>query len=80
MSRLQSDLRYVKGVDDDLDKKWIKYKTTRVFNKDAWSEALTEEEIDHLADIWRKKRLKPWKLTFRKCQHTWNSLKEFRLS
>ena len=55
MSRLQSDLRYVKGVDDDLDKKWIKYKTTRVFDKDAWSEALTEEEIDHLADIWRKK-------------------------
>ena len=65
MSRLRLDLRYVKGVDDDLDKKWNKYKTTRVFNRDSWSEALTEEEIDHLADIWRKKRLKPWKLTFR---------------
>ena len=65
MSRLRSNLRYVKGVYHHLDKKWSKYKKLRVFSGDAWSEALTEEESDNLADMWRKKRHKPWKLTFR---------------
>ena len=65
MSGRRSNLRYSEGKYKDLDEKWKKFKTKRIFTGDAWSEALTEEEFENLAKIWRKKRCKPWKLTFR---------------
>ena len=37
----------------------------RTFSGEAWSQSLTQKEIDILAEIWRKKTYTPWKLTFR---------------
>lgn len=59
-----SSFLYKDGKYEHLDKKWKAYKTKRIFTGDAWSEALTKEEIEDLAKIWRKKRAAPWKLTF----------------
>ena len=37
----------------------------RTFTGDAWDKALTESETEILAEIWKKKRFNPWKMTFR---------------
>ena len=55
---------YYKGKVETLDKKWENYKNKQIFVGDAWSEALTKQEVDNLAKIQRKKRIKPGKLTF----------------
>lgn len=55
MSRLLSDVRYREGKCDQLDQKWKRYKMMRAFSGEAWSQSLTQEEIDILAEIWRKK-------------------------
>ena len=65
MNSWRSDIRYKKGVDEDLDIKWGKYKMKRILTGDAWDKALTQREADILGEIWRKKRASPWKLTFR---------------
>ena len=56
MSGLRSNLTYTEGKYEDLDEKWKKYKTKRIFTGDAWNKVLTEEELDSLVEIWRKKR------------------------
>ena len=55
---------YKDGEYETLDNKWKVYKTKRIFTGDAWSEALTKEESENLGQIWRKKRVAPWKLKF----------------
>ena len=45
MNSWRSDLRYKKGVDEDLDIKWGKYKMKRIFTGDAWDKALTQREL-----------------------------------
>ena len=56
MSGLRSNLTYTEGKYEDIDEKWKKYKTKRILTGDAWNEVLTEEELDSLLEIWRKKR------------------------
>ena len=65
MSGVYSDEFYQILQHPDLDKEWKRYRTIRVFTGDAWREAITKKEEDILIQIWRKKRLKPWMLTFR---------------
>ena len=64
MKRWRSVQCYYKGEVETLDKKQEKYKNKQIFVGDAWSEALTDKEVDNLADIQKKKRIKPRKLTF----------------
>ena len=59
-----SSFPYKEGKYEHLDNKWKAYKTKRIFTGNAWSEALTKEEIENLGQIWKKKRAAPWKLTF----------------
>ena len=59
MDRSRSDLYYRKGKQEDLDKKWGKYKMMRIFTGDAWDKALTVRETEILVKIWRKKRASP---------------------
>ena len=53
MNSWRSDLRYKKGVDEDLDIKLGKYKMKRIVTGDAWDKALTQREADILGEIWR---------------------------
>ena len=56
MCGLRSNLTYTEGKYEDLDEKWKKYKTKRILTGDAWDKVLTDEELDCLLEIWRKKR------------------------
>ena len=64
MERLPVLLTYKKGHFPTQDEKWEKHKRMQVFTGLAWDEALNQEEVDTLYEIWKKKRLKPYQLTF----------------
>ena len=64
MSGLPSFMPYKKGVSEDLDKKWGKYRRMLIWAGDAWREALSKKEEDDLLEIQKIKRLKPRALTF----------------
>ena len=81
MSGLRSNLPYREGKYKDLDEKWKKFKTKRIFGGDAWREELTEKEIENLVEIWRKKRYTPSKLTFREVSiyvEKWKRIFDYR--
>ena len=73
MSGVYSDLPYMICQHKHLDEQWARYRTVRVFNGDAWRAAITQKEEDVLLQIWRKKKLNPWTLTFREVS-TWVEL------
>ena len=75
MVGVNSVLSYQKGEHEDLDGKWEKYRRTHIFKGEAWSYALTDQESDIVTEIWRVKKLTPWKLTFRQVS-TWVKLSE----
>ena len=75
MIRLDSLLSYQEGIHEDLDNKWQQYRRVQVFKGQGLSKALTTKEQETLLKIWRIKKLRPWKLTFREVS-TWVKLSE----
>ena len=67
---------YYKGEVETLDKKWENYKNKRIFVGDAWSEALTKQEVDNLAKIQRKKRIKTRETDIRRSVNLCGALRE----
>ena len=63
MSDLNSKALYKEGINRSLDKKLHEYRKIRVWQGKAVSCALTDNEIDVLAELWRKERQTTWKMT-----------------
>ena len=63
MGKLSKTERYIMGKDRTLDKMYLAYKKMNLWREPVLSQALGEEEIDTLAELWRKEKLGPWRLS-----------------
>ena len=63
MSILNPNALYKAGVCRNLDEKLRKYRKARIWSGQALNYALTEKEVDLLAELWRKERHTLWKMT-----------------
>ena len=63
MSGLSETERYKKGENRKVDEKFSAYKKISVWSGPAINKALTEGELDIMADLWRKEQQTPWKLS-----------------
>ena len=63
MSSLTPNDLYKEGICKDLDKKLRDYKKMRIWQGDAITYELTDNEVDVLAKLWRKERNTPSKIT-----------------
>ena len=59
MDRSSTNVRYKKGENQELDKRFEKYKKLRVWSGTSYCHALSNEEIDRMIRIWKKDALKP---------------------
>ena len=64
MSDLNPKAQYKEGIDRTLDRKLQEYRKIRVWQGKGVHYALTDNEVDVLAELWRKERQTPWKMTF----------------
>ena len=65
---------YKEGICESLDEKFREYRKTRMWQGMAVNYALTEKEVDVMAELWRKQRQTCWKMTF----HEVSTLIEFK--
>ena len=54
---------YREGVNLNLDKAFAKYQRMRIWSGNGIHKVLNEDELDIIAKLWRKAKLKPRKLT-----------------
>ena len=59
MNSLDPKARYQKGVNQELDNRFEGYQKMRIFSGNAYSRALSSEEVDVLIKIWKKETLSP---------------------
>ena len=59
MNSLDPKARYQKGVNQGLDNRFEGYQKMRIFSGNAYSRALSSEEVDVLIKIWKKETLSP---------------------
>ena len=57
------NVRYKKGENQELDRRFEKFKKLRIWSGTSYCEALSNEEIDRMIQIWKKDTLKPQELT-----------------
>ena len=62
MTGADENIRYRRGDNPDLDKKFTLSKKINLFAGNAVANALSETEAETLVQLWRKARYKPWKL------------------
>ena len=62
MSELISSRLYKPGVDEELDRKLSRYRKLRIWHGEAYTNSLTENEVDIMVKLWRKEKRTPWKL------------------
>ena len=62
MTGADENIRYRRGDNPDLDKKFTLSKKINLFTGNAVANALSETEAETLVQLWRKARYKPWKL------------------
>ena len=63
MAGSDENIKYRKGDNPELDKKFELYKKSNLFAGNAAVEALSDKEADTLIELWRKARYVPRKLT-----------------
>ena len=64
MSSSEKRVRYQKGVNLELDKKFQEYKKKRLFQGYSYIHALSQKEIDLLIKLWKIERTRPGRLSF----------------
>ena len=64
MSSSEKRVRYQKGVNLELDKKFQEYKKKRLFQGYSYIYALSQKEIDLLIKLWKIERTRPRRLSF----------------
>ena len=64
MSDLNPKAQYKEGIDRTLDRKLQEYRKIRVWQGKGVHYALTDNQVDVLAELWGKERQTPWKMTF----------------
>ena len=63
MARSDSNDRYVKGERPELDKGFEEYQKLRFWSGEAYSAALSSEEVDLMIKLWKKETVRPWELS-----------------
>ena len=65
MSSSEKRVRYQKGVNLELDKKFQEYKKKRLFQGySIYIYALSQKEVDLMIKVWKRERTKPNRLSF----------------
>ena len=64
MSGLNPKTLYKEGMDRSLDRRLKEYRNCRIWQGKGTSNALTDDEVDMHAGLWRKERQTPWKMTY----------------
>ena len=62
MNGLEDEALYKKGHDKDLDRKLAQYKKMNIWAGDGYLEALTDNEVKNMGELWRKERMNPGKI------------------
>ena len=57
------NVRYKKGENQELDRRFETYKKLRIWSGTSYYDALSNEEVDRMIQIWMKETLKPKELT-----------------
>ena len=57
------NIRYQKGQNQELDRRFEKYKKLNFQWGTSYSEAFSDEEVDTMIKLWKKETLKPRELT-----------------
>ena len=62
MSALNENVLYKRGENPELDKRYDQFRKMRIWSGPAYSEALSEKEVDILIKVWRIYSIRPRRL------------------